>query len=60
MADEKPRHLRHDTGATIARRALMVAGFFLGLLTYLSFGATRDLLQGHDPGAAQNLSRQQK
>ena len=55
MADEKPRHLRHDTGATIARRALMVAGFFLGLLTYLSYGATVDLMRGHDPGAAHNL-----
>ena len=55
MAEEKPRHLRHDSGATITRRALMVAGFFLELLTYMSFGATRDLHSGHDPGATRNL-----
>ena len=55
MTNEKPRHLRHDTGPSLARRALMVAGFFLGLLTYLSYGATADLMRGHDPGAAHNL-----
>ena len=55
MKAEKPRHLRHDTGATITRRALMVAGFFLGLLTYTSFGAARDLLSGYDPASAQNM-----
>ena len=55
MNVEKPRHLRHDTGAVITRRALMVAGFFLGLLTYTSFGAARDLLAGHDPASAQNM-----
>ena len=55
MSNEKPRHLRHDTGVTITRRSLMVAGFFLGLLTYSSFGAARDLYAGHDPASAQNL-----
>ena len=55
MTIEKPRHLRHDTGATITRRALMVAGFFLGLLTYTSFGAARPA--GHAWLDAAALSR---
>jgi hypothetical protein len=55
MTKEKAQHLRHDTGATIPRRALMVAGFFLGLLTYTGYGATRDLLSGYDPASAHNL-----
>ena len=54
MTDERPRHLRHDSGVIITRRALMVAGFFLGLLTYTAYGAARDLFGGYDPASATN------
>ena len=55
MTQDKPRHLRHDTGATVTRRSVMVAGFFLGVLTYFSGSLALDLQAGYDPAAAQNL-----
>jgi hypothetical protein len=48
--DLRPRHLRHDRGPVLAKRALMLTGFFLSVGTVATYLTLRDLAAGIDPG----------
>jgi hypothetical protein len=48
--DQRPRHLRHDRGPVLAKRALMLTGFFLSIGTIATYLSLSDLVAGVDPG----------